>query len=1337
MAQDKYIQGISADSIDWKFLTSILPEVANPNPLLGRNTLLHELALFRNENEDFGLFLDNFFKHPAIQSALDEKDMIGNTPFLWAVSRVNCVDNSNIDFISANVNVDFYNSYHPFSLYVMKFYEHICQNPSLIHLLYAPNWNNTPLLLAIKNGNIELALKLIPHYPLEALQQKTNMGNTALHLASFFRMDTVISAILKRAEELNAKDQVLGTTTRTGYTAFDCYSIDLIDQKSYEELRQNTESIKYSIQALRNKSQVDAFFKGISSDDIRFFVSADILISFNSDQESAHPYSKLRRTTFNQEICTALKTNIPPKILNPSHQTILVQKPKVIFKFDSKKIAIKAESMEKIGQAFLNEYPGMKIAYLTEAYMSEQDYYVHAYIDPKIDTTPITVYKILPNNNVLVYHNTTEKYFDKTTENSCSTQITLSPHTEKSTKPPLTTPINTEDLSSSSTDELDDDQNEARSRSVYMFYEDKTVDKSEYTEVCDILLDLIRFYPEMEQYFTFDQKRFRIEVSATRETLLNCIPDTAKLGEKVRKSLLSCKSVGIPMNGIHRLHQNNVANFLFCFSTSTHDVHFTYTAQYPEAKASYEKFLENNSWNRVHRLDWGQNSDDNTFVTEHFPIDDEIFQKQLIVVQDNHDIPAAQQWIIDNIQRFKADKNCYLLVEFSDSKDLETIKQTIKRMAPFFSFNAREVSAKTIEMIDRVSALGVTVEGGENERTLYIRGNNERRLPETDYSFLKNVLEILHKDKDAKIMIWSGSSHGPGTLNKIISVKPALAHALIFPANSNLSIDPQYPNFPAKDTYAMVKTEAKTQKNTGSQPSTPSSSKQDTTTDEEGNNLLHLAAKKGNFDEYKLLADKHPELISAVNKKNRTPLFVATDPQIIADLIQRNPESVKHTDQGGSIPLQALLFRTPSSMSEKDNNNIKAFIDGGSDISFEYNNHESLALYLAFHANNDVITSMIEAGVDLTKKLKNDYENEYTIPVYALMRPYVLAIDPEIFRDHIKGEAKDLGDTASLLHYAAFNGMTDLIESLVHVHHLNVNEPLAEGGETPLLLAIEQHGLDSDIVKKLISCGATMPKTLSPGEQLTLSMLYRKEFYSHLHAHGDAASFKDFINLSTNNKKELLPLFFNLLSLKNNPFIDELKKNAKSIKDLYSPFYHSLTSNLYSQLNWTAYQRAKFTENDLAGLSKLKLKADEVKLSLQDQPDLQNALFNLMAYAGKLALEENPDSYIQNKVSALTDLVNRLLSTDDPDEINEILEEALKNNAITKNRGSGLYVLYSIFRADKGNKWNTPAKHVVRSTAEELLLKLKISFDKRNLNTADNELQDISEDDSDTNSKNL
>ncbi|MBA2655875.1 MAG: hypothetical protein H0U70_02705 [Tatlockia sp.] len=68
---------------------------------------------------------------------------------------------------------------------------------------------NTPLLLAIKNGDQKTALKLIPYYRSMDLLALTKQGNSALHLACYLKLNNIIIAIINRATELDYLEPVL------------------------------------------------------------------------------------------------------------------------------------------------------------------------------------------------------------------------------------------------------------------------------------------------------------------------------------------------------------------------------------------------------------------------------------------------------------------------------------------------------------------------------------------------------------------------------------------------------------------------------------------------------------------------------------------------------------------------------------------------------------------------------------------------------------------------------------------------------------------------------------------------------------------------------------------------------------------------------------------------------------------------------------------------------------------------------------------------------------------------------------------------------------------------
>ncbi len=74
---------------------------------------------------------------------------------------------------------------------------------------------NTPLLLAVKNGDQETALKLIPYYEEKDLFSLSKQGNSALHLACYLKMNRIILAIVERAKELGCLDALLNQPNKS------------------------------------------------------------------------------------------------------------------------------------------------------------------------------------------------------------------------------------------------------------------------------------------------------------------------------------------------------------------------------------------------------------------------------------------------------------------------------------------------------------------------------------------------------------------------------------------------------------------------------------------------------------------------------------------------------------------------------------------------------------------------------------------------------------------------------------------------------------------------------------------------------------------------------------------------------------------------------------------------------------------------------------------------------------------------------------------------------------------------------------------------------------------
>lgn len=155
------------------------------------------------------------------------------------------------------------------------------------------------------------------------------------------------------------------------------------------------------------------------------------------------------------------------------------------------------------------------------------------------------------------------------------------------------------------------------------------------------------------------------------------------------------------------------------------------------------------------------------------------------------------------------------------------------------------------------------------------------------------------------------------------------------------------------------------------------------------------------------------------------------------------------------------------------------------------------------------------------------------------------------------------------------------------------------------------------------------------------------------------------------------------------------------------------------QAHWTALKKRKPNKEEMKGinllLDEIKKEREGVEFQVsQKDPGVQNALFNLIAYTGKLKSELNKDSFITNryhlpeKYTALKTLVSELLTETNPEVFNAKLTAALKNNTLTENRSKlfGFYKLHGLF--SKKRVTDDPnQKHYVKSTTEELLYDLK------------------------------
>lgn len=181
-----------------------------------------------------------------------------------------------------------------------------------------------------------------------------------------------------------------------------------------------------------------------------------------------------------------------------------------------------------------------------------------------------------------------------------------------------------------------------------------------------------------------------------------------------------------------------------------------------------------------------------------------------------------------------------------------------------------------------------------------------------------------------------------------------------------------------------------------------------------------------------------------------------------------------------------------------------------------------------------------------------------------------------------------------------------------------------------------------------------------------------------------------------------------LLGLVDYDFRDSVRKS------LNDPEYRNQLAN---EIHWTAYKLKKIKADELVYINNVydaldpsettKLKIDSLS------PKSQNALLNVLIYVGKLIHEEENISPKKVKLHSKTSsksayaklFIREIMNAENPDQIINAAEKALKNANITQSRGSGFYKVHSFF-AKKHNNFVENDNHLVRSTLEELVLDL-------------------------------
>ncbi len=128
--------------------------------------------------------------------------------------------------------------------------------------------SNTPLLLAIKNGDIPTAIRLIPYYSQIDLLETTQQGNNALHLACYFRMHEVIMTILQHSQDtktLLTCNNLQGALPKTLYLFSYYESQPDFHNHRYLTLVLEPKKDSYAEQLKKVKTRSDIYFKSHAS----------------------------------------------------------------------------------------------------------------------------------------------------------------------------------------------------------------------------------------------------------------------------------------------------------------------------------------------------------------------------------------------------------------------------------------------------------------------------------------------------------------------------------------------------------------------------------------------------------------------------------------------------------------------------------------------------------------------------------------------------------------------------------------------------------------------------------------------------------------------------------------------------------------------------------------------------------------------------------------------------------------------------------------------------------------------------------------------------------------
>lgn len=279
---------------------------------------------------------------------------------------------------------------------------------------------------------------------------------------------------------------------------------------------------------------------------------------------------------------------------------------------------------------------------------------------------------------------------------------------------------------------------------------------------------------------------------------------------------------------------------------------------------------------------------------------------------------------------------------------------------------------------------------------------------------------------------------------------------------------------------------------------------------------------------------------------------------------------------------------------------------------------------------------------------------------------------------------------------------------------------------SPLALAIRAN--QPDLLRQMLECGGSANFMSKNGNSLLHTAVNHAdsiEIFEILLAHGADPTITNRLGETPIDNAEPLEVALMKQYIKSSEQKSAVDKsqilgpiaqvlNAMVDKNLKTDIILKLNLNqngfnnaLKNDMHWTGYKGSKVKIEELHGVSQVindMYADDKVKYACDVNtfsPEVQKALFNIVAYAGKLTLEPKSRFKHKNQIkdakyqATITFLKEALSSS--PDELQDKVEKYMKDPAIIKNRGTGIFRIHGI-HSKKGK--------VVKSTMQELFFDL-------------------------------